>query len=458
MNDKYEVVTVSLGHCQDGLYLTPDALWIADHLMREALLPAVDLVCHRQQPLSHSYEVFADTVHDLAGIYASPKTWTVFPEDTQDIFQQYMAFASLSGTKSQLDYGLRSIIAVATNMYFAGAKIAEDSRWPTIIPKALAGHRVEALDEIDTALFTRILRVNPWLSWTQRLRAQFRRDQRILSILTKERFATGVRFYQKLANVIDTEIVAEQTRQRDRRAKRQTRRSILRAIKLYGQFYGTQDVQRFLAGKQLTFPGTRYDYRVRRSERSLFTATERRNTGITPVHLDIYQKGGAYLAPACLVFADTPVLDHLLHLRLMVQNAETEQKLLDALFVVGISNKLFDDPLAQEKRITEAEAAPTTMVNNIMLHNDSSDQGFRRHAISTTVYQHAHAALTEALRYPDGYGALLQKTARYTLGHYFDAIYGDNEDALRILNDILVYFHALPHAEISPNIAVAFRS
>jgi hypothetical protein len=415
--------------------------------MWEESLEILNRTCHHQQPLSPDYQRFADIIHDRMSLYASRELWSAFPTDVQDVFQQFMAIASLGGTKHQLDYGLRSLIAVATSMYFAGADIAEHSLYPRIIPKALAGQHVTTVAEIDTALFTRILRVDPWLSWTQRLRAQFRRDRRVFDTLTEERFGMSARYYQKLCDAIDDgERKNDRTRSRQgvQRAKFNTRRSILRATKLYGQLYGINGLQQFLAGKTLTFFGTRYDYRVFRSDRDLFTATERRNTGVIPLHLNIHHKNGDYLAPACLVFADTPLIDHLLHLRLMVQNPETEQKMLDALFIVGISNKLFDDPLAAEKGIVDAETAPTTTVQNIILHSENSNRQYERQAISETVIQHANAALTDALRYPDGYVALLQTTSKYRLGHYLDAMHGDDDEALLKLRDILAYFHALP--------------
>jgi hypothetical protein len=438
MDHNYDAVAVSLRHCWDGLLIPPDMFWFADFLLRPDLVPVLNRFCHQRQPRSPDYDRFAATVQDMATAYLSPEVWQVLPAGLPALFRQFMALASLSNTKEQLDYGHSAMLAVATSMYFTGAGIVETSRWPQIIPRALADHQVSEIAAIDEHLFTRILRVDPWLSWTQRLRAQFQRDRCILSTLTEDRFGRATRYYQLLCDRINAQQI-KPSRQATWRAKQATRRSILRATKLYSQFYGTGDVQRFLAGETLTFHGTRYDYRVRRS-RDLFSATERRDSGVTPVHLDIHQKNGDYLAPACLVFADTPLIDHLFHLRVMAQNPHAEQKMLDALFIVGISNALFDDPLAAEKGIDDVETAPTTLIANIMLHAGNSDKLRERNAIAQQVYQHANAALSEALRYPDGYVALLQQTARFKVEHYIDAMHDEDDEALLMLRQVLEFF------------------
>lgn len=353
------IVQVSMDHAYNGLYLTPDMWFYGSVVLGQSLGRVVQEVIHAEQPLTHHYANFAEVIYDV---------YNACEQDASPLCRALMTLISLSMGQSHLDRGTWALSEVASSLYYRSQGIVETTEMPLLIPPELREVRIERPWEVTPLLFRRIIRVEPWLSWTELLRAEFRRnaltmsDPSILAVLRA--------FWESLVDkplkrpTPDPKIIQQQQRA-DHRVNQAARRSIKRAVKLHERFHDGAALRTFINGDPLIIGGAAYDYCVQKCH-SLLRSTIARDTGMTPVSMTIQNKQGAALATCCLVFRDVGVLDYLFHVRLMARNAVTEQQMLRAMHITSVTETFFSDPLHITKGILDRYTAPLHTIDNIL--------------------------------------------------------------------------------------------
>lgn len=394
------VVEVSIDHTYHGLYLTPGMWFYGSMILGDTLEPVVRKLIHGQQPLASHYADFADVIHDVFVSEVDPKPGLIMVLTTM---------FSLALSASQINRGVRALTEVAASLYYRTKGIQETAEMPLLIPPTLDDVRIERPWEITPAVFRRIVRVDPWLSWTERLRAEFRRNARIMrSPVLKQiidKFWTNMEI-EEAALLTDPTNNDQKIVRQEQRSQRQliqaARRSIKRAIVLHDRFNNGETVRRFIAGEPVIAPGVTYDYQMQKHS-SLIQGTIIRDTDMVPLSLTILNKQQAPLATGCLVINDVSVLDYLFHVKIAAANAETEQRMLQAMFITSVTERFFADPLHLMKGITDRYTAPLHTMDTLLEFAEQSSHQESRMTLCETWAKIARQVILEAADMDENY-------------------------------------------------------
>jgi hypothetical protein len=365
------VVQTIATHALHGLYLPPDMWCAASYVLGNVLEECVDDM-HSQQPLTDTYDRFADVVNEYH--YRIEAARDLIDAQWLDYCDTMMAMADLAMTYQHITRGLTAAIELAFSIHCRTVGIADTALYPRIIPPTLDNMRIDTLAGISqTETFLPIFTTEPWVSWLERLRAQQRRSQAVLRKHdAHEVLKSG---YYGLADVVRNRAVLRKHNLQRKAAQR----SIRRSVAMYGKLNRLADLRIFLQSsadndKALIVEGKRYDYHLTMHPESLFKETIHLNSKMTPLSTAVFNKAGQQLCNVCIYYRDTPLLDHVLSMMLNVSNAETELDVLNAMIVVQAPRAFYADPiLPAMKGLRDPSIAPT-FVENLAHHCNTLDE------------------------------------------------------------------------------------
>ena len=393
------VVTTSVHHAMSGLYLSPDMAFFSSSSIANLLDDVVQTVIHSRQPLASSYAKFADCAHDRYTAWAQSQTTYV----SHDVL---MAAYGLASTRYYIYRGLATMTSVACNICLHTLNYPEGGEYSRIIPSALRDMRIGSPTQVGPDTFQRIIATDPWVTWTERLRAQYRRTLRLLKAID---FKLGDALQQH-----STEENEWETKEKCKPLHEQpeVRRAIKRAVKLHGRIFHNDDVVRFMNGAVICIDGRLYNYRLIKSHSLLDGMTSNRQNRMAPCHLDIYNKQNKLLAGACLYFYDTSILDYLLNVRLYASNETTEMDMLHAMHMTSTTRAFFADPvLPTLKGIHDPATTPLHVVANLDQYFVNDGENSMCAAYFSEYYSHATTVFNEVVGLPPSYLELLRKLA-----------------------------------------------
>lgn len=405
----HDVVGISVDLTESGLYLTPDMWFYAYFGIADQLESPIQRILHDQQPLASSYAAFADYIYDH---YLDSKSEGFYYGNI------LAALNALTETANHIERGLRSMLEVAFNIYNHVNHEPVHGNYPRVIPKEVAHLDLDKPWKIDRDVFRRLLAIDPWLSWTERLRAQYLRNKLCVQ---RGDMIYGLKhgFDEAKSNLVVP--TPEQKRERLTKqydAKMAARRSIKRAVKLHDRLFGLVDLRSFLAGDPLRIKGKMYNYTMMMRPGSLIEETIYRNTRVTPVHMYVYNKEGKQLASVCLYFEDTALLDHVANVKLYASNEETEWQMIRGFHIITATRAFFRDPVLPDlKGIHDPMMGPSHSIHNIMLYARKMPFG---EIMYGSFYKKAQDALEEVLGFPKKYLAFLQLCSKDCVWNFTD--------------------------------------
>jgi hypothetical protein len=401
------VADVSAEIAANGLHFTSDMWLFAAYMHAEELLDAVQRIIHDKQPLTSSYVAYADHVYDEHNkmITADPKL---------SAMDYMMTMASLSQSKHQITHALHSMFDLVLGIYLKSTNQSPDTKYPCVIPHELEDMRLTRPWQINRDTFRRIMTVDPWLSWTERMRAQYQRNMFVIQKTDLGRFFNYMGkhedlFIEELVERIPI-ISAE---------RKSARKAIKRAVKLHDRIHGMQDVRTFISGKPLRIEGKRFNYNLKMNHNGLFEGMIHRNTKVAPCHMDVYDKMDNHMCSVCLYFTDVSLLDHILNVKLFARNEETELDMIRAFHVMTATVAFYADPILPDiKGIHDPVTAPLTVVENITLHSVHSHRWALRRMLYQPLMKAARAAFDEVVPLPEHYRTWLVQGSRYSVWDY----------------------------------------
>jgi hypothetical protein len=348
-----------------GLHLPADMWFLAAHVNDTFLDPLVTRF-HQVQITPKQLRNFADYAMEM---YALRRNLS----GEYTYINLLMVLADLTRTRAQIRLGLLAVLQEALSIHLKTINDPDTLPYPRIISDELEDMRIPDISMVSVETMHRILVTEPWLTWMERLRAQKGRTGRVLDAFSVEEFRSAVvDTTGEIRNRLETSARKRQEFY-DRRA---AKKSIKRATKLYENAFGLNDLKTFFSsdkpGNELVINGHAYDWHLRQQYCSLFRFTTNLDTECTPVSTTIYNKAGEALCEACIYFKNTPIIDHILALKLNVSSEETEVDVLSAMNVLQTTTAFYSDPCLPElKGISKPASAPTIFINNIDAHIQS---------------------------------------------------------------------------------------
>lgn len=419
------IVETSASHAMSGLYMTPDMWFFAAHMVPDILSDSVQSIIHSKQPLTASYVEWSDHV------YETYHDWIIQPCHFGTIGEFMMVVANLRFTKWQIELCVNSMVAVAVSIYRKSNDMPDNGKYLPIIPPELEGIRFARPWNIDRRFFRKMLTIDPWLSYTERLRGQFNRSK---SVVTKYDFGILMQINADHIREIDEKKIADvraiKLKEREKAKElADAHRAIKRAVKLHERVIGLDDLKVFLSFKPMKIKGCRFDYTLTMRENSLIDGTIKRESRMAPAHLDIFSKDGAELGSACLYFFDTSLLDYILHVRLHASHPETELEMLQAMHIMSTTKAFYSDPMLPDlKGIHDPVTGPILLTENIFLHAiDPANQDIQE-ALHPLLKPIALQAFNEVMHFPAGYKAAMETFSKMAFWDFFDG----TKEALRM--------------------------
>jgi hypothetical protein len=398
-----DIVSVSTDIAFGGLYLTPDMWYFGQFIARDDLLDDVRII-HDTQPLTTSYAKFGDSISDKYH-------HDVMADFTMYFCDHLMAMAALTRSHNQMNVALNAIVEVAVAIFLKTIKSPDDAGFPRIIPHELENMRVRSGWKLNEDCFFRMLLAEPWLSWIELMRGQFERTRKTVS---RGNTLTRMQEFREVAQKVEIYIPEHKD------DREQARRAIKRAVKLHERMFGLDDVRSLLKGIPTLIEGKHFDYRLEFDRGTLFQETIIRDTGIAPTSLEIRNKKGDTLGNSCLYFEDTPILDHLLNMKLHCSNSETELDMIRGFHITRTTADFYRDPVLPDlKGIHDPVTGPLTTIDNVTSHAFSNQAHWgQRRAMHGPLFTAAKAAMTHMLRFPKGYLEALETWSRYGMWSY----------------------------------------
>lgn len=108
----------------------------------------------------------------------------------------------------------------------------------------------------------------------------------------------------------------------------QAKKIIQRGVKLYESLFNKKDISAFMKGNEVTIEGHYYNYKAQMAPSFDIYKLSLKGANYTPFLLTVHRKDDTYLGRACVYFEDTPVVDNLIGITLMVSNMENELEFL----------------------------------------------------------------------------------------------------------------------------------
>lgn len=104
-------------------------------------------------------------------------------------------------------------------------------------------------------------------------------------------------------------------------AKKKARKSISKAMNLFGKLFNRKDIEGFIKGYEYIVEGEKFNYRLTKSNRtSILHHTLQPRSVHVPYDLEITTKNNIVLAQACYLFENTPIIDQIIAFTLMIKS------------------------------------------------------------------------------------------------------------------------------------------
>src|ERR1044072_6336857 len=164
-----EGILVSVWSAESGLRLTADMAFFATEFIGHHLEDSVKHL-HSQQLTTESTDWFADRVSDLTAHHQSI------------LSERMMACGGLSRTYRAVKCWYASAVQTAVNIHLNTINAEDNCEYPRVVPHELASMRIATPEQINRDTLWRILTREPWLSYTEQVRAQ---QHRLAKTFTK---------------------------------------------------------------------------------------------------------------------------------------------------------------------------------------------------------------------------------------------------------------------------------
>ena len=417
-----DVIQATAFNAMNGLYLTPDMCFCATNVAAIELDVIVDRF-HSKQPRNSDYEELADAVNDLFYVWKTKLPAPDRPSIGTWFGDLAMMTADLSTTYRLIRRGMYAALDLALAVHLRDTGIADDAPYRRVIPSGLENMHLGSIEDITVDTFLRILAVDPWQSWMERLRAQKQRSIQSLALAYADKMLT--RGTEYILESLDNLAQSPSPLKALYIARRQARKSIRKSIKLFDRLGRTDDLRQFLNSASqatggdagpLLVNGRNYDYALLMRPGLLLSSTINCNSKMAPFGITVYNKQGNQLCGICAYFEHTPLLDNVLAIALSVQNERTEMEMLDAACVFDTSRWFYTDPvLPVLKGLPDPIMAPT-LVDNIINYADSlsSDHNVLRTNMSKQKIPMAYNAFVHIMRPGKRYMSTMRRCAEYT--------------------------------------------
>lgn len=113
--------------------------------------------------------------------------------------------------------------------------------------------------------------------------------------------------------------------------KKTARKSITRAMNLFGKFFNKSDIEGFIKGHEYIVEGEKFDYRLTKGDRTnILQHTLNPKSVHIPYDLEITTKSGIVLAKACYLFENTPIIDQIIAFTMMIKSGSEDEFLQKA--------------------------------------------------------------------------------------------------------------------------------
>jgi hypothetical protein len=385
---------------------------------------------HLSQPRDADYDAFADVVNDC---YLDRQE--KYPDVAGMFSRTAMVAADLSGTYCFIKRGMQAMVDLVFAIHLRSIGCPDDALYRRVIPPELADMRLEHPSAISMQTFLRILSIEPWRSWLERLRAQKQRS--VKQLMTPY---IGESLYQDVRVIV----AASKLRLVEENAQRRmqpvvskiARKSIIKSFKMFERLNNTSLLRRFLAsasgGEPVSVEGHRYNYRIKMYPNTLIKLTINCNLKMTYMSTNIYSKQDEWLCQICHYFKQTPILDSVLATTLTVRNADTELEFLKAACVIEATRKFYDDPLLPTlKDIPDPVAAPG-MIENIFRFADTYNNEPLRDLLYTRTLPLAYAAFMRIMRPGKRYMSVMRYCGTFAMWEIIIGCKEDNDDPFKI--------------------------
>jgi hypothetical protein len=428
----FDVVTITALNAVNGLYLTPDMYFCVVNIAASSEpSPVIDFVhrFHATQPHTESYDEFSDIAGDAFLDWRDENRQGPVPVYRSHFGEVAMMAEDLASTYTQIRRGLYAAVDVALAVHLRSIQAPDDTEYRRVIPAGLAEMRIEQLDDITSDTFFRILSVEPWVSWIERLRAQKQRSANYLSRSDTElMLGEGTRVLLDILKEYHTR-KASKLRQIEYRRLAAARKSIRKSIKLFERLNGMADLRRFLASRNepptgprlgLVIEGHTYDYHLFMRPNSLLRTTLDCNSRISPAGTVVYNKQGKRLCDLCLFFEDMPLLDNVMATALSAKNETTELEMLHAACVIDTPRWFYDDPILPDLKNLHDPATVPTMIENVFNYTDSlaDDHRHMRDTLITDTLPFAYGAFVRMLRPGKRYLPIMRECSTHSIWDY----------------------------------------
>lgn len=393
------VVTTTAINALSGLHLTTDMFFCATHFTWRALENFVDEM-HLRQPNDSDYDAFADMVND------NYHDWTVrYPVSSANTGVMFnrtaIAAADLAGTYGHIKRGMQAMVDLVFAIHLRSKGYPDDGMYRRVIPPELVDMRLDRITTINVSTFLRILNIDPWRSWLQRLRAQ---KQRTVTQLANEYVSKQLEEEVRLlvgASKLKFAVIDAWKQKHDAETSRIARKSIIKSFKMFERLDATDLLRRFLAsatGEAVEIEGHAYNYQIKMYANTLYTLTLDCNLKMTYMSTHVYNKQGERLCQVCHYFKETPILDSVLATVLTVRNPETELEFLNAACIVEAPRWFYDDPLLPILKNMSDPAAAPGMVENIFRFADTYNNEPLRDLLYARTLPMAYSAFLRIMR------------------------------------------------------------
>jgi hypothetical protein len=410
-----------------GLYLTPDIWFSASYHTSSILHNVVDKM-HEKQPLTTDYEIFsekADVAYHLLGYATTPADPPTSADRDEGIrlIDLMMMAADLSITYGQINRAMHAAADLASTILLRSINAEDDAKYHRAIPAALDDLSIPDIEHVNVEIFHRILTVEPWVSWMERLRAQKQRTTRALLLDNAgDHLVDGItEIYQDRKTAPDYRAELRNLWKRNRAAHK----SIRKSTDLFDRILGVEARRNFLhswKSQPLHIEGHRYNYRLYLRPDSLMKTTLNTDTRLATVGTVMFDKAGERLAEICHYFHDTPALDCVISTALNVRNEETELDLLRAACVIDAPRSFYRDPILPELKGLNDPATAPTLIENVFSHAGSLSPGQTalRDTMRTDGTPLAYAAFKNINHLNSTYLPLMKLCERCNMWSYFE--------------------------------------
>lgn len=346
-------------------------------------------------------------------------------EERANLGDSMLMTADIATSYGQIRRGMYAAVDLALAIHLHTINAKDVAQYRRVIPAPLVDMRIEDVNKVNVETFYRILAVDPWVSWMERLRAQKQRTARVLREEDAAEFlAEGT---QELLKTIIDLVKAKKIERELHKAERAAHKSIRKAVKTFGRLFDIKDLRTFLASDRanpLLIQGHAYDYSLTKRRGSLIRSTIHLDTGMATVGTAVFSKSGERLCDLCLYFEDTPVIDCVMATILNVRNEETELDMLRAACVMDTPRDFYEDPVLPDlKGLHDPATAPTTLVENVLAHATTlpiSTHSLVRDSLRETALPMAYRAFKEINQLGKQYLPIMRMCHDFDMYEYMD--------------------------------------